>query len=227
MTGAEYPEDDFRSKMILGAALGIILGALLGASGLFSDVLLIGAALLVVSLFLLETCQPRQAAESWIRIIFKGLFRIIGAILALGIFFGLLFGTAYLIGLVFDLPAWGGYWQRYPVTRGYLLEGFTTFILIIVLRWVFSDRDLPFIEYLVSIFAFSWMFGMIATLVVGITTLPFIFMSIPLAFFNIPPLPAGLPGAVIGGLLGGIFGAALGFVALFTYSVLPDYARLE
>lgn len=227
MTGAEYPEDDFRSKMILGAALGIILGALLGASGLFSDLLLIGSALLALSLFLLEACQPRQAAESWIRIIFKGLFRIIGAILALGIFFGLLFGTAYLIGLVFDLPAWGGYWERYSVTRDYLLGGLTTFILIIFLQWIFSDRYLPFIDHLVSIFAFLWMFGMIAILVVGLTTLPFIFMSIPLAFFDVPSLPTGLPGAVIGCPLGGIFGAVLGFVASFIYSVLPDYARLD
>ena len=226
MSDDEFPEGSFRPTLILGAVLGSILGAVLGVLGLLSDVRSCGPVMLVASLFLLETSHPHRIAESVIVIIAKGLVRIVGAILALSVFFGGLFGTAYLVGMLLTLPTWSGYWERYPVTRDYLWESLITVILLIALQWFFRDRDSPFIMHLLGISALSWMFGIVGFVVAGITFLPFLPVVITLEMYRMT-LPTGLLGGVIGGLLGGGYGTLLGLVALFTNSVLSDYLHWD
>ncbi|MBK9403910.1 MAG: hypothetical protein IPN57_05180 [Ignavibacteria bacterium] len=221
MSAAEFHEDNFRLKMMLGCVLGIILGGVLGFLGQLGDVLSFVLAMFVASLFLLETCNPDRVGKSVIVIIAKGLFRIVVAILALTVFFGLLFGTAYLVGKLFALPTWGGYWERYPVTRDYLWESFVTLILLITLQWFFRDRDSPFKMYFLDISAFSWMFGIVGFVIAGIALTPFLAVIILLEILNVT-LPIGILGAVIGGLLGGSCGVLLGLVAPFIYSVVFD-----
>jgi len=218
----EFPEGKFLPKMILGAAIGIILGTVLGSLSLSGNGILSMTAMLVMSCFLLESCRPRDVDESLFATIIQGFFRITRAILALGLFFGALFGTAYLVGLVLNHPAWSGFWD--PAVRDYLWEGFITLFLLTVIEWIYRFSDRPFMENLLFVWMSSWNFGIIGFIAAGIAAMPFLIVSI---FITVPPWPTGIFGALIGGLLGGSYGAILGLVALFTYSVLPYYMRWD
>jgi len=202
--------DDRQPKIFLGVMLGIILGAAIGYWGdfRFSPLAMIGA-----SLILLETYRSPGASESYIVIIIGSFFRIIGALMALGIFFGVIFGAAYFVDKFFDLPFWSGHWERFSITRDYLLQGIATVILLVAIQWFFREGTLNFISFIMTSLTFSWMRGIAGVMVVGITSLPLFLIFGLFGPFHIQ-ISTEPPGIVlIGALVGGCYGALLEYGA--------------
>lgn len=203
----KYPPDT-----ILGAGLGFLFGTLLGALGLLNDALIWLTVALGLGVLLLNISFHHGPGDSFKTAVYAGVVGIVGSMLAVCTFFGVVFGAFFLVDCLFSLPPWSSYWARYPVSREYLLKGCGTVLVLWVLGWLFRDRISTTANNVIEHIAVALLIGLCGFAVTGIALVPLLVVIIPLDLLHVS-LPSGLMGGISGSILGMFFGIVLGAVA--------------